>query len=130
LKILKSTDPVTGEKTWYYAEYRQAIGFDSFLASNANVLNGVLIRSASEASANSSFLLDMTPGSLPGTVDFLDSALVVGESFSPADAEFTITTQWADGDQAAVSVSLVPEPGAPLQLAAGAVMLAMLHRRR
>ncbi len=131
LKILKSTDPVTGHKTWYYAEYRQAIGFDAFLANNANVMNGVLIHTASEASANSSLLLDMTPGSASGTGDFLDSALVVGESFSPLDGDLTITTQWTDGDQAAVNVSIgVPEPGALLQLATGAAMLAMLHRRR
>jgi hypothetical protein len=130
LKILKSTDPVTGEKTWYYVEYRQAIGFDGFLANNANVMNGVLIRTGSEASANSSFLLDMTPGSFSGTTDFRDPALVVGESFTPLDADFTITTQWTDGVQAAVSVGPVPEPGALLQLATGAAMLAMLHRLR
>jgi hypothetical protein len=44
LKILKSTDPSTGKRTWYYVESRQAIGFDAFLAtdwytaSNTNVL--------------------------------------------------------------------------------------------
>src|SRR3989454_5276368 len=32
LKILQSTDPTTGKKTWYYVEYRQAIGFDNFLS--------------------------------------------------------------------------------------------------
>jgi hypothetical protein len=37
LKILKSTDPTTGKKTWYYGETRKAIGFDSFLSSNSNV---------------------------------------------------------------------------------------------
>jgi hypothetical protein len=130
LKILKSIDPVTGKKTWYYVEYRQAIGFDGFLASNANVMNGVVIRTGSEASAYSSLLLDMTPGTLMNSLDFKDPALVVGESFSLPDTEFTITTEWADGDQAAVSVALIPEPGALLQLAAGAAMLAMLHRRR
>src|SRR6266849_8642892 len=31
LKILKSTDPTTAAKTWYYLEARQAIGFDAFL---------------------------------------------------------------------------------------------------
>jgi len=43
LKVLKSTDPTTGSKTWYYIEYRQAIGFDNFLSTNSNVLNGVVI---------------------------------------------------------------------------------------
>lgn len=110
LKILKSIDPVTGKKTWYYAEYRQAIGFDGFLANNANVLNGVVIRTASEASANSSFLLDMTPGSSSGTMDFLDPALVVGESFSSPEGDLTITTQWTDGARAAVSVAIASQP--------------------
>src|SRR5882724_7126073 len=31
LKILKSTDPTSGAKTWYYTEARQGIGFDAFL---------------------------------------------------------------------------------------------------
>lgn len=61
LKILKATDPTTGMKTWYYVEFRQAIGFDSFLSGNSNVLNGVVIHTGSESSANSSDLLDMTP---------------------------------------------------------------------
>jgi hypothetical protein len=113
LKIPKAVDPVTGAQTWYYLEYRQALGFDSFLAGNANVLNGVIIRTASEASGNSSFLLDMTPGSASGTGDFLDSALVVGDSFTSPDGDVTITTEWADGDQAAVSVSQAGSPCTP-----------------
>jgi M6 family metalloprotease-like protein len=32
LKILKSTDPTTGAKTWYYVEARKAIGLDAFIA--------------------------------------------------------------------------------------------------
>ena len=28
LKILKSTDPVTGAKSWYYVEYRRPLGYD------------------------------------------------------------------------------------------------------
>jgi len=130
LKVLKRVDPATGARTWYYVEYRQAIGFDGFLENNANVMNGVLIRTASEASANSSFLLDMTPGSLGGTADFLDPALEAGESFAPPGENITITTQWVDGAQASVSISLVPEPRALLQLAAGVALLAVLPRRR
>lgn len=110
LKVLRSIDPVTGAREWYYLEYRQAVGFDDFLAGNTNVLNGVVIRTASEASANSSFLLDMTPGSVTGSPDFLDPALTVGESFSPPDGDLTITTQWTDGNQAAVSVAMGSQP--------------------
>ena len=43
LKILKSTDPSTGLRTWYYVERRRGVGFDSSIASNANVLNGVVV---------------------------------------------------------------------------------------
>ncbi len=31
LKILKSVDPSTGQRTWYYVEYRQPVGFDAYL---------------------------------------------------------------------------------------------------
>jgi hypothetical protein len=41
LKILKSTDPKTGVKSWYYVEARRAVGFDSSLSSNSNVFHGV-----------------------------------------------------------------------------------------
>jgi hypothetical protein len=34
LKIVKSTNSTTGQRTWYYIESRQAIGFDSFLSSS------------------------------------------------------------------------------------------------
>ena len=64
-------------------------------------------------------------------VDVALSGRMVTKVIYLPDAEFTITTQWVDGDQAAVSLTIgVPEPEALLQLAAGVAMLAMLHRRR
>ncbi len=39
LKILKSSGAT---RTGYYVEFRQGSGFDSFLAGNANIANGVL----------------------------------------------------------------------------------------
>src|SRR5262249_43494972 len=110
LKILKSTDPTTGKKTWYYAEYRQAIGFDSVLASSSslmnssNVLHGVVIHIGSaDESGNTSYLLDMTPQ----TYDLYtrDPGLVFGQSFSDPEAGVTITTTWANSSNAGVSVS-------------------------
>jgi hypothetical protein len=86
LKILKSTDPTTGNKTWYYVEYRQAIGFDSFLSRNSNVTKGIVIHTGSESSGNSSYLLDMTPA----ISSWSDAALDVGQSFSAADSGVTI----------------------------------------
>jgi hypothetical protein len=62
LKILKSIDPTTGKRTWYYVQSRQAIGFDAGLAaanSNvlaSNILNGLLILFGTESYGNSSYL--------------------------------------------------------------------------
>jgi hypothetical protein len=107
LKILKSTDPTTGQRTWYYVEARQAVGFDEFLANNTNVLNGVLISTGSESNGDTSDLLDMTPGS-GGTIitDWLDPALMVGQSFNDPDTGVTMTTQWVTATQAAVTVQV------------------------
>ncbi len=105
LKILRSTDPSTGKRTWYYVESRQAIGFDGFLAENANVVNGVLIHTGSESSADSSYLLDMTPASGSLVVyDWRDPALGVGQSFYDPESGVTLTTDWVTGTEAAVTV--------------------------
>lgn len=101
LKILKSTDPSTGKKTWYYVEYRQAVGFDAFLSSNNNVVNGVVVHTGSESSGNSSYLLDMTPA----TSSWSDPALDIGQSFYDPDAGVTIAPTWA-GANAAVGVTV------------------------
>jgi Gametolysin peptidase M11 len=115
LKILKSTDPLTGKKTYYYVEYRQALGFDaplgdssSMLLSAANVMNGVLIRTGSaDESGNTSFLLDMTPATYDNFYP-RDPALVVGGTFTDIGAGVTISAAWADGTSAGVTVALKP----------------------
>lgn len=110
LKVLKSTDAATGANTWYYIEYRQAIGFDSGLATlyASNLVNGVLIRIATEGDRSSSYLLDMTPNTVP-TFDHGDAALVPGQAFSDSAAGVTIVVTAIDANQATVSVTL----GAP-----------------
>ena len=112
IKILKSVNPTTGFKTWYYVEYRQAIGFDSYLAtinpglmSSSNILNGVLVRTGSlDDSSNTSYLLDMTPNTYQLYTQ--DPALDVGTTFSDPAAGVTITTQWVNGASAGISVTL------------------------
>jgi hypothetical protein len=107
LKILKSADPSTGQRIWYYVESRQAVGFDGFLANNTNVLNGVLVSTGSESSGDSSDLLDMTPNSgLLNVQDWSNPALMAGQSFQDPDTGLTITTQWVTPTQAAVTVQL------------------------
>lgn len=102
LKILKSTDPATGARTWYYIEHRSAYGFDSSLAGNANVLNGVVVHQESESSGQSIYLLDLTPA----TQSWMDPALTTGQSFTDPDAGLTITILSADNTGAVVSVFL------------------------
>ena len=107
LKVLRSIDPATGLKTWYYVEYRKAFGFDAFLAGNENVQNGVVIHRGAEGDGNSVFLLDMTPNSLSyPSSDFQDPALAVGKSFSDPNANLTITTEHIDGNGATVQINM------------------------
>ncbi len=109
LRVLKGIDPTTGQKDWYYVEYRQAIGFDDFLATNDNVQNGVIVHTATDADGNSSHLLDMTPDSDPWD-DWADPALMTGDSFTDADAGVTISTNWSDSNGVTVDVALGPQP--------------------
>jgi len=106
LKILKATDANTGLKTWYYVEYRQAVGFDGFLSGNLNVLNGVVIRLGTDSSSNSSYLLDLTPQ----TSSWNDPALVLGQSFTDSFAGITITPVSMGAGSAAVQVSVAAQP--------------------
>ncbi|MGR8981716.1 MAG: NEW3 domain-containing protein, partial [Gammaproteobacteria bacterium] len=106
LKILKSTDPNTGKRTWYYIESRQPIGFDAFLSTDwyvssyTNVPDGVLLHTGTESNGNSSNMLNLRPD----TATMWDPALVTGESFNDTDAGVTMTTEWVTGTGAAVSV--------------------------
>jgi M6 family metalloprotease-like protein len=106
LKILKSTDPTTGRKTWYYVELRQATGFDSTIAGYTNVLNGVVVHAGSESSGNTSYLLDMTPADAFST----NPALDVGQSFYDPTIAMTITPVSVSSSGAAVNVAFGPLP--------------------
>jgi hypothetical protein len=100
LKIFKSVDS-SGRPTYYYIEARRAIGFDAGLASNANVMNGVLVRIGTESSGNSSYILDMAPG----TSSWSDPALTAGQTFSDPAAGITFTVLSVDNSGADVSVT-------------------------
>ncbi|HEY3037528.1 MAG TPA: NEW3 domain-containing protein [Pyrinomonadaceae bacterium] len=106
LKILKSTDPTTGKKTWYYVELRRPIGFDSFISGNSSVLNGVIIHTGTEAYSFDEYLLDMTPA----TSSFTDSALDVGRSYNDPSTNVTITPISVSDSGANVAVSFGPQP--------------------
>ncbi len=101
LKILKSTDPNSGAKTWYYVQSRQAVGFDSFLSNDPNVLNGVLVHIGTDNDGNSNDLLNMAPS----LNNFYYSALDAGQTFIDPDAGVTMQTLSADTTGATVSVT-------------------------
>jgi hypothetical protein len=106
LKILKSTDPTTGKKTWYYVEFRRPIGFDSFISSNSNVMNGVMVHTGTEGYSVDDYLLDMTPASS----SFGDAALMVAHSYNDPNINVTLTPLSVDNTGAAVSVTFGPQP--------------------
>jgi hypothetical protein len=108
LKILKSIDPSSGQKTWYYIEFRQPLGFDGFLASNSyvasytNIPNGVILHTGSEWNGNSSYMLDL----MPQTDTWWDPALAVGQIFADPNAGITLTPNWVGATGASVTVNL------------------------
>ncbi len=107
LKILKSTNPVTGVKTWYYIEYRQPIGFDALLAGRGNLTTGVLVRTATlTGGLGISQSLDMTPNSDASLMyELQDAALEVGRSFTDPVSGVTISLAAADANGATIDVS-------------------------
>jgi uncharacterized membrane protein len=94
--------PIGTTATSYYVELRKGIGFDALLASNGNVMNGVVIHQASASDGNSSQLLDMTPTD----TSFLNPALDAGLSFTDAGHNITVTAVSVGSTSATVSVSL------------------------
>lgn len=103
IKVQRGVDINNGQPQWYVLEYRQALGFDNFLEGKKGVTDGVVLHLATQNNTNSNLLLDMQPDS--GLRDLDDSALLVGASYTDADAGVTITTEWADATGASVTVS-------------------------
>jgi len=98
LKILQSGS----SSSYYYLEFRQPLGFDSFLSSYSDVMNGALFHLASPSNANSSDLLDLTPTS-PSS--FSHPALVVGQSYTDSASGMTITPTSVSSTGATIQVS-------------------------
>jgi NPCBM-associated, NEW3 domain of alpha-galactosidase/Astacin (Peptidase family M12A) len=101
LKILQSN--TSSGSSYYYVEYRQAMGADSFLSGYSDILGGVVVHLASPANSNSSKLLDMTPTS-PSS--FSHPGLVVGSSYTDSTAGVTIKPTAVNSTGATVAVTL------------------------
>jgi PKD repeat protein len=95
--------PTSDPSRTYWVEFRQAIGFDSSLSGNANVMNGVLIHIGPSADWGSD-LLDMNPS----TTTFGDAALDVGNAFTDATVGLTITAVSKSGATFNVQIDFVP----------------------
>jgi hypothetical protein len=88
--------------TFYYVEYRQPFGFDSF-GSGDSVVNGVLVHVAPDyGTLDKPKLLDMTTG----TTSYTDAALVVGQTFSDATSGISIRLDSRTSANANVTVTL------------------------
>ena len=102
LKILQSKNPANGANTYYYVELRQAIGQDSFLSNDSNVLNGLVVHTGTDNDPNSSELLNMAPS----LNNFYFPALDTGLSFVDPTAGVTIQTLSAGPTGASVGITL------------------------
>lgn len=115
LKIPRGVDPLSGRPTWLYVEYRQALGFDSFLTERSGVLlrgdvtRGVVVHFGEEGNGNSSQLLHMNLDSqarqVYGFTDWFDPALDVGATFVDGASGLRIAAESADGTSASVRVA-------------------------
>lgn len=77
----------------------------SDIASGSNLVGSLLVRTGTDGDINSSYLLDMTPGTIP-TWDLGDAALVAGKTFSDTTAGVAVTLNSADANGASVAVTL------------------------
>jgi len=107
LKILQSTDPTTGAKTWYYLEARQAIGWDSPIAPEfaQNETTGVLFHLGTDGNPSSSEVLDMTPAT-PTSNWYYDLALVVGQTFQDSAAGVTFAPTAVSSTGATIQITM------------------------
>jgi hypothetical protein len=97
--------PVPGTTKFYYLEFRQPSGFDTF-SSTSSVANGILIRLSPDYTVSAKPLLyDTTPGSAN---NFIDSALAVGRTFNDATSGISVTTVSVSPTGAVVDVMLTP----------------------
>jgi hypothetical protein len=113
IRIPRVYDPVTNSTTYFYVEYRQPVGYDSFLSSYPGVTNGVLIHQGTIGNdvnkiGFGSELLDATP-----TIAGANQALGVGQSFTDSTIPMTLTVLSANSGGVTVSVQLSAPTCAP-----------------
>jgi hypothetical protein len=113
IKIPQAYDATTNSTTYYYIEYRQPVGYDSFLSSYPAVTNGVLLHLGTIGSdvnklGYGSQLLDATP-----TITGANQALAVGKSYTDPAIPVTVSVLSANSTGATVSVQFSAPTCAP-----------------
>jgi hypothetical protein len=88
--------------TYYYIEARQRVGFDD------GVAPGVVLHTGSPSNADSSYQIDLAPGTTTW-----DSTLDLGQTFSDSSLGLSITTLSTGLDGALIRVSLDAAPCVP-----------------
>jgi hypothetical protein len=117
LRIPRGVDG-SGRRLWYYVEYRQPTGVDAVLANTGNLVQGVLVRTATEGDPASSRQLDMSPGTSTNTyTELADGALAVGQSHADTTAGVTLTLAWTTANGAAIDVLVGGAPQACVRAA-------------
>jgi hypothetical protein len=82
----------------FYVEFRRNVGWDTYL-----IHTGVFVHLGSDSDPNSSWLLDMTPSTIPFSTDgFLD----VGKSFTDPVSGITIRTDSVSSTSATIMVDM------------------------
>ena len=106
LRIPRSVDAATGDTQWFYIEYRDGAGADSFLSESrygGSVEAGVVVHAGQDSNPNSSGLLDMTPNSQKYDMD--DLALAFGSTFTDPVSGTSISVNRASASQAEITVA-------------------------
>ncbi|HEY3305842.1 MAG TPA: NEW3 domain-containing protein [Candidatus Binatia bacterium] len=98
LKILKSTDPSTGKRTYYYVEHRAG-------SSDTLLPWAVVLHTGSESSADSSYMWD-----LDQTTVATDWELSVSQTYSDSAAQVAIALMSADSTGATINVTTGQAP--------------------
>ncbi|GEM_PF-2031083 len=104
LRVPKDRNFAGNPVNYYYVEYRQSFGFDSF-SPTSEVVNGVSIRIAPEYDLiTQTKLIDTTPE----TFSFSDAPLTLGRSFTDPEKNITITLTSLTSAAATVQVTMPP----------------------
>ncbi len=101
LQVLRTQIP--GTNRWYYVEYRQPFGFDSF-STTSPVVNGILIHGVTipTSGVQQTRLID----NVPSTTSFTDAALGVGKTFTDSASQISITLTARTATSATVQMTV------------------------